>query len=109
MTEKKYEGFKRFAKIGKDDLDKLLDPCSGPLVNPRAMDEYGIYNAGSGRIDINLGFFVDFESGRDVSRVFDATVEHELVHFTEHFWNGDRSNFEEGDLYETHVYGRPVW
>ena len=110
MNDRKYDGFKKFGNIGKADLDKLLDPCAGPVVNPKAMKDYGRYHQGSGVLDINLGFFIDFESGKDVGFGLDVTVEHELVHFAQYFWDRNRSlSFEEGMAYERYVYGRVIY
>lgn len=109
MSDEKYDGFKKFGNIGKEDLNRLLDSCAGPVVNPKAMRSYGRYSVGSGTIDINIGFFEAFENGEDVGFGLDVTVEHELVHFTENFWNHGRSTFEEGAAYERYVYGRVIY
>lgn len=108
MTERKYEGFAEFGKADKRTVRRALNPCYGPTVNPKMMRQYGTYKPGSTIIDINLGFFVDFESGKDVGLALDATVEHELVHYFEHFLNYDSTPFEEGEAYEKFVYGRIV-
>jgi RHS repeat-associated protein len=106
MTDRKYEGFAEYGKVGKLTLNRALNPCYGPTVNPMMMSSYGSYKQGSTTIDINLGLFVDFESGKDVSAVLDATIEHELVHYFEYFLNYNRTTFEEGIAYERFVYGR---
>ena len=110
MTARKYDGFKKIANIGKADLDKLLDPCDGPVINPKVMRDAGSYgNDGEDFLNVNLGFFEDFENGKDIGFGLDALVEHELIHFTEYFWNHDRSNAEEeGEFYESYVYGRVI-
>lgn len=112
MTPRKYEGFARFGKIDKGHLDDLLKKCAGPVITPKAMrHEHGQYTPREGEIFINEAYFEKYESGdrsTQFLRDFDATVEHELVHFPEAFFNGNNFKGEEGDLYENSVYGRPM-
>ncbi|MDO0818604.1 RHS repeat-associated core domain-containing protein [Xanthomonas campestris] len=112
MTPRKYEGFARFGKIDKGHLDDLLKKCAGPVITPKAMrHEHGQYTPREGEIFINEAYFEKYESGdrsTQFLRDFDATVEHELVHFSEAFFNGNNFKGEEGDLYENSVYGRPM-
>lgn len=108
MTERKYEGFAEYGKADKKTVKRALNPCYGPTVNPEMKNRYGSYERGTTTININLGFFVDFEAGKDVGLALDATIEHELVHYFEHFLNYDSTPFEEGNAYEMFVYGRIV-
>ncbi len=112
MTPRKYEGFARFGRIGKDHLDHLLDPCDGPVITPKFLrHESGTYKRGTGDILIHSSYFDRYEAGDrsdELLRTIDATVEHELVHFSEYFWNRNRSTAEEGWQYENFVYGTPI-
>ncbi|QNH23137.1 RHS repeat protein [Xanthomonas sp. GW] len=112
MTQKKYDGFARFANIGKDHLDHLLDSCGGPVVTPEYMrHDNGRYKPGSGEIFVHQSYFDRYESGdrsQELLNILNSTVEHELVHFTEYFWNNDNSRVEEGWYYENYVYGTKI-
>lgn len=112
MTPKKYDGFARYGNIGKKHLDELLNSCSGPVVTPEYMPHnYGEYNGGSGFLRINKIFFDKYEAGDrspELLSTLNNTVEHELVHFAEYFWNGNKSQVEEGWRYENYVYGTKI-
>ncbi len=112
MTQRKYDGFARFGNIGRKHLDELLDPCGGPLVTPAYMKhDDGLYTAGAGEIMVHEVFFKKYESGDrspELLMRLNHTVEHELVHFTQYFWNHNRSRVEEGWHYENYVYGTKI-
>lgn len=108
MTPRKYAGFEYFGKIGRKHLDEVLDACSGPVITPKYMrHDHGSYLPRSGEIFILESYFDRFEAGdrgREFLDQFDRTVEHELVHFGESFWNRNRYQGEEGWGYEKFVY-----
>lgn len=112
MTAAKYDGFSRAANIGKKHLDDLLDPCAGPVVTPKPLrHEHGSYKNGSGEFFVHQSYFDRFEAGersQELLDILNRTVEHELVHFAEYFWNRNRSTIEEGWRYENIVYGTPI-
>ncbi|MEA9922622.1 RHS repeat-associated core domain-containing protein [Xanthomonas campestris] len=112
MTPKKYDGFERYGNIGKKHLDELLDRCAGPVVTPEYMPhDFGEYKGGSGFLRINKAFFDKYEAGDrspELLSTLNNTVEHELVHFAEYFWNGNKSQVEEGWRYENYVYGTKI-
>ncbi|MEB1528177.1 RHS repeat-associated core domain-containing protein [Xanthomonas sp. WHRI 7945] len=112
MTQRKYDGFARFGNIGKEHLDHLLDPCDGPVVTPEYMrHDNGRYKQGGGEILVHQSYFDRYELGErspELLHILNSTVEHELVHFTEYFWNGNRSRVEEGWYYENYVYGTKI-
>ncbi|WP_325167379.1 hypothetical protein [Stenotrophomonas acidaminiphila] len=112
MTATKYEGFSRAADTGRKHLDELLDPCAGPVVTPdRLKHDHGRYTNGSGELFVHRSYFDRFEAGDrspELLDILNRTIEHELVHFSEYFWNRNRSTIEEGWRYENIVYGTPI-
>ncbi|MET4617000.1 RHS repeat-associated protein [Stenotrophomonas sp. 2619] len=112
MTKRKYDGFEYFGKIGRRHLDRLLEPCVGPVITPMNMrHDHGRYTPGGGEIYIHESYFDRFEAGDrayDLLSNFNRTIEHELVHFAENFWNRDKYRGEEGWGYEKYVYGEDI-
>lgn len=94
MTPRKYLGFEYLGKIGRQHLDQLLEECGGPVVTPKYMPhDHDSYTPGQGEIFILESHFDRFEAGDRSQALLDninRTLEHELVHFTENFWNKNR-------------------
>ncbi len=109
MTSRKYDGFQRYGNIGQGHLDQLLSKCDGPVITPKYMrHDDGSYAPGSGEIFIHETYFDRFESGDrspELLQKLERTLEHELVHFSEYFWNKNQYKGEEGWSYEEYVYG----
>lgn len=109
MTSRKYDGFQRYGNIGQGHLDQLLSKCDGPVITPKYMrHDDGGYAPGSGEIFIHETYFDRFESGDrspELLQKLERTLEHELVQFSEYFWNKNQYKGEEGWSYEEYVYG----
>lgn len=89
-----------FGEIGCRRLDQLLEPCSGPVITAKYMcHDHGSYKPGDGEIYICESCFDKFEAGdrtSDLLNNMNRTIEHELKHCAENFWNRNRCVGEGG-------------
>lgn len=96
-----------FGNIGRVHPDDLLKPGCGPVVAAAYLDPgvRGAYAPGSGFLYLSDQLRLDaYENGQIDGATFDATLEHELVHFTQYFWNDDSYVGEEGWDYVYYIY-----
>lgn len=105
LTARKLDGFKIYGQASAGQVKTALTPGKGPNILPQYLgSSYGSYKEGSGTIKLDTVMLGQFEKGLISTRLFDATIEHELVHYFDEM-DGRDFGGEEGELYEVYVYG----
>ncbi|MCI0551707.1 MAG: hypothetical protein L0287_12185, partial [Anaerolineae bacterium] len=111
ITSKMLAAFGTYGQASRKDVFKALMPGSGPNVQEKVLSRaFGEFKPGCGSdiLNISTALLMDFEAGRASNLLLDATVLHELTHY---FDDQDAIDYpgEEGELFETHSYGRIIF
>ena len=109
VSSKKIQAWGKFGQASRKQIFEVLTPHRGPTVCSQNLPGFGKFQPGIGSKDIfiDISLLNGIESGKYSRRLLDATVEHELTHYFDDLDGKDYPG-EEGELYETSVYGNVV-